>query len=257
MLIGIFDSGMGGLSVLAEAKIKFPNIDFIYYGDSSYAPYGTKTKEAVISRSITICDLLVKEGVSGIIVACNTATSAAIKDLRANYDVPIIGMEPALKPALCDYKGGDIIVMATPMTLQEEKFNDLLLSYKKNETIYKIPTPNLVDLVEDGIVKGEIVDNALSFYFKEFNLKKVESVVLGCTHFLFLKRSIQKYFGNQVHLIDGHEGTLMQLSRKLNIPQISNFNNFNQKIKILNSMGETYISRSWHLLENYEVSNGN
>lgn len=250
MLIGIFDSGMGGLSVLAEARKIYPHLDFYYYGDSAYAPYGVQSKAAVKKRSFLICDALVAKGVDAIIVACNTATSAAIKDLRAAYPIPIIGMEPAIKPALHAYHGGDIIVMATPMTLAEEKFNNLLSHHKKDETIYRIPTPDLVDLVEEGLTSGPRVDNILDKYFKVLSLSQVESVVLGCTHFLFLKKSIQKYFGNHVHLIDGHQGTLMQLSRKVIIPNSGPIKKDN--IEIFNSKGETYIQRSWALLEKYE-----
>jgi len=255
MLVGIFDSGMGGLSVLAEAMHKFPSIDFIYYGDSKHAPYGTKSKKEVLTRSYEICDYLIKAGAEAIIVACNTATSAAIVELRDKYSIPIIGMEPALKPALGNYKGGAIVVMATPMTLAEEKFQKLMATHSSHETIYKIPTPQLVNLVESGVVEGDLVDQTLEDYFTSLDLNTVESVVLGCTHFLFLRPAIQAYFGDRVSLVDGHQGTLMQLERKILVPPPGTGSK--QYVLIVNTKGQSFVDQSWSLLEKYEVVDGN
>ena len=128
--IGIFDSGLGGISVLYEIHKLLPNESIVYYGDSGNAPYGVKSKEVVYELSKNICDYLIEnEGVKAIVIACNTATSAAVDKLRGQYNIPIIGMEPAIKPAIVGTKGA-IVVLATEMTLKEEKFNNLLHSFE-------------------------------------------------------------------------------------------------------------------------------
>jgi glutamate racemase len=257
MKIGIFDSGMGGLTVLAEAQKRFPDLDFIYYGDSAHAPYGIKTKEEVLERSKKVCDFLINKHVEAIVVACNTATSAAIKQLRAMYKIPIIGMEPALKPAISHHSGGRILVMATPMTLNEEKFQNLLQTHKKSEIIYELPTPTLVNLIEEGYTKGQVIENALKMYFQNINLMEIDSVVLGCTHFLFVKESIKSFFNNNVEIVDGHLGTLMQLSRKIKLPIEKKNIKYSGHTQIYNSLGQEAIEKSLRLLALYEVDNGN
>lgn len=255
MTIGIFDSGMGGLSVLSLAMKMLPNKNFIYYGDSKNAPYGTKTKAQVIQLSIRVCDILIENGVEAIVVACNTATSAAIKVLRERYSIPIIGMEPAIKPAIEKNQGGCIAVMATPMTLREVKFKHLLENMPTHQKIYEIPAPKVVELVEAGITKGDELDAVLVEYFKDMPLDQIESVVLGCTHFLFVKEAIMKLFPNEVKLIDGHEGTVYQLIRKINSAIMNSSEG--QEVVYMNSAGPTYIQRSKALKEKYEVENGN
>lgn len=249
--IGIFDSGMGGLSVLDLAMKKLPNEKFIYYGDSVNAPYGTKTKAEVVDLSVKICDYLISRDVKAIIVACNTATSAAVKILRKKYDIPIIGMEPALKPAIENNQGGSIAVMATPMTLREEKFKNLLTDSKSDNKIYKIPAPKIVDLVEKGITNGEQMDAVLSEYFNFLDTERIESVVLGCTHFIFIKESILKCFDHKVKLYDGNEGTINQLVRVLSkTNQLEKSAPTNEEnIELLNTGGASYIGISKNLLK--------
>jgi glutamate racemase len=251
MAIGIFDSGMGGLSVLYEAQKQLPNEHFIYYGDSMNAPYGTKTKDEVLALSIKICDYFIERKVDAIVVACNTATSAAIKILRSKYDIPIIGMEPALKPAMDNHKEGNIAVMATTMTLNEQKFALLLNRVAQKEPVYQIPAPKLVELVEEGIVEGDKMYQALINYFKDIPKHSIESIVLGCTHFVFIKEEIRRIFDNKVNLIDGNYGTIQQLKR--NIIESSGVG----KVEIINSGGKPYVDLSYKLLSYLEVGNGN
>lgn len=246
-MIGIFDSGMGGLSVLKTAMKLLPKESFIYYGDSKNAPYGTKTKEEVTELSIKICDYLISRGVKAIVVACNTATSAAIKVLRDKYDIPIIGMEPALKPALEDNKGGSIVVMATPMTLKEDKFKNLVKRLPSTTKIYKMPAPKIVELVEEGKSNTEAMDRLIEDYFKEIPHDSIESIVLGCTHFIFVQNSLRKVL-EHVKLFDGNEGTINQLIRKINVA-----NESNRSIEIINSGGAAYESLSRKLLDTLEV----
>jgi len=235
MAIGIFDSGMGGLSVLAFAKKMLPYEDFIYYGDSANAPYGTKTKEEVIELSIRIVDYLIKRGVKAVVVACNTATSAAIDTLREMYDIPIIGMEPALKPAIERNQGGDIVVMATPMTLNEDKFQQLFSKMKTERCIYEVAAPKIVGLVEEGVVDGHVMQQVIETYFKYIPKGQIESVVLGCTHFVFVKSVIRDLFSQKVNLIDGNFGTINQLIRKLRDNNLLSMNNDYRKIEFINS----------------------
>lgn len=251
MTIGIFDSGMGGLSVLSEARKQLPNEKFIYYGDSKNAPYGLKTKEEVIKLSMNICDYFVERQVDAIVIACNTATSAAVKVLRKKYDIPIIGMEPALKPAVDFHEQGDIAVMATPMTLREDKFELLMNRVASKIRVYKIPAPKIVELVEFGIVEGPEMDKILEEYFSHLPKDTIESVVLGCTHFIFVKEAIRKLFDDNVKLIDGNYGTIQQLRRKITE------GHHGGSLEILNSGGSFYIELSYKLLHYLEVHNGN
>lgn len=214
LAIGIFDSGMGGISVLAEMINLMPNEKYIYFGDSKNAPYGPKSKEEIKMHSNRICDFLVSKGVKAIVVACNTATSAAIEDLRLKYEIPIIGMEPALKPALDLNSEGKILVMATEMTLKEKKFNKLAESLGNKDKVIKLPCPGLVTLVEGGNLDSENVKTALDECFSCVDLSEVGSIVLGCTHFIFLKRFIEEY-ANVNLIIDGNKGTSRHLKNIL------------------------------------------
>jgi glutamate racemase len=143
-----------------------------------------------------------------VVIACNTATSAAAGRIRDKYAIPIIGMEPAIKPALLSNKGGRIAVMATEMTLKLDKFNFLIEGLKGKGKILKIPAPELVRLVEAGITDGPLVQDYLKTLFKAHDLEKIESVVLGCTHFLYCESSIQSFFNHGVKIFDGHQGTV-------------------------------------------------
>ena len=151
--IGVFDSGVGGISVLRHLRRLMPGERFIYYGDSANAPYGTRTREEVKCLSLAVAEKLMSRGLKALVVACNTATSAAIGDLRERYpDLIVVGIEPALKLAADRFPGGGIGVMATPMTLREEKFARLMHRYESECSIYKIPAPRLVEIVEHGLV---------------------------------------------------------------------------------------------------------
>jgi len=251
MAIGIFDSGMGGISVLAQAIKLMPTEKYIYYGDSLNAPYGEKSPKEVKRLSKNICDYLVGQGVKAIVVACNTATSAAIKELRATYDIPIIGMEPALKPAVEKFPKGTIVVMATNMTLKEKKFSNLMDRYGKNAKIIKLPCPILVELVERGKFLGEEVEEAIRNCFDGIDIETIDSVVLGCTHYIYLKDSIRKILGSKVEIIDGNEGTVKHLYDILqNSDALNDLDNEEAKIEIYNSRQDhDIISLSKALLE--------
>lgn len=251
MKIGIFDSGMGGLSVLLEAQKQMPDVDFIYFGDSYHAPYGTKTVEAVLERSIEICNILLEQGVAGIVVACNTATSAAVVKLRQLFTIPIIGMEPALKPAVENNKGKAIAVMATPMTLKEKKFMRLMEQVCTSQTVYTIPAPKVVELVEKGITSGSDLLSYLVEIFSDYTILDIESVVLGCTHYVFIKEALKQVLGSQITIVDGNYGTIRQLIRKVAYIKTDH----KGSITILNTGGQSYIDQSYELLERYKDGN--
>ena len=248
--IGFFDSGVGGISVLKEAVKLLPKENYIYMGDSLNAPYGVKTPEEVRKLTFNMVDKLISMNVKAIVVACNTATSIAIDELRKAYKgIPIIGIEPALKPAVESYGNGIIVIMATPMTLSENKFSKLRERYNKASDIIPMPCDGLVEIIEAGNTNGEIVEAYLRNRFKNIAKEKVSSVVLGCTHYPFIKEALINVINDEVAVIDGSLGTVKQLKRKLEQKGLLNTNNEQGAVKILNSKSdEKLIDLSYKLL---------
>lgn len=211
--IGMFDSGVGGISVLREALRQLPHERFIFFGDTKNAPYGTKTKEEVLFLSRRVVENLLTMGCKAIVIACNTATSAAAAALRAEYpDIPIIAMEPALKPASLLHRDGMVLALATPGTIAGEKYAHLYALY--GEGVVSLPCKGLMEFAERGELDTPALHDYLSDLFHPYAGKKVEAVVLGCTHYVFLKHAIGAHFPS-VPLIDGNEGTVRQLERRL------------------------------------------
>ena len=210
--IGVFDSGLGGVSVLRHMSALLPKEDFIYFGDDKNAPYGTKSEEEILRLAIDDTSFLLQKNVKAIVIACNTATSAAANHLRETLSVPVIGMEPALKPASLNRKEGVIGVMATPATLKQKKFR--LLYEKYGDHAMPIPCPGLMEFAEKGILSGEEIDVFLNKLLAPYRKYPLESVVLGCTHYVFLKAAISKALPGVI-LYDGNDGTARQLRRVL------------------------------------------
>ncbi|MBE5792793.1 MAG: glutamate racemase [Clostridiales bacterium] len=210
--IGVFDSGLGGVSVLRNMHALLPKEDFIYFGDDKNAPYGTKTEEEILRLAVNDANFLLQKNVKAIVIACNTATSAAAAHLRQTLSIPVIGMEPALKPASLARKNGYIGVLATPATLKQKKFQ--LLYEKYGSHALPIPCPGLMEYAERGILEGEEIDLFLNELLKPYRNVPLDSAVLGCTHYVFLKGAIQKALVG-VELFDGNEGTARQLKRVL------------------------------------------
>ncbi len=247
--IGVFDSGMGGISVLKEMKKLMPQENYIYYGDSKNVPYGKKTKEELESICFEIGDYFIEKGVKAIVIACNTATSVVVNEFRERYDIPIIGVEPALKPAIEIYKDGKIVVLATEVTLREEKFNNLMDTYIDQAEIIKVPAPKLVELVENGKIEGEEVEVAIKKLFKNIDIKEIASVVLGCTHYVFLKDAIKKVLGENIMLIDGGLGTALHVKNILLTMNALKEGYEEGTVEIINSSHDQYaIDLSYHLL---------
>jgi len=211
--VGMFDSGVGGISVLREALRTLPGEQYIFFGDTVNAPYGTKTKEQVLSLSRQAVELLLDKGCKAIVIACNTATSAAAAALRAEYAlVPIIGMEPALKPASLLHRDGIILSLATPGTIAGEKYAQLMARY--GEGVVSLPCPGLMEFVEKMEMEGPRLDQYLTRLLSPYLGRQVDAVVLGCTHYVFLRPAFSRFFPG-VPLIDGNAGTVRQLRRRL------------------------------------------
>ena len=215
MKIGVFDSGIGGLSVLHQAMQMLPQENFIYYADVDHVPYGTKTKEEIIKYSSEAVEFLVQKGVKAIVIACNTATSAAIQELREKYTLPIIGMEPAVKKAIYFHPKKRVLVIATPMTIQGEKLHNLIEKVDTEHLVDAIALPKLVTFAEEENFEEEEVTEYLREALKHFNLENYSSVVLGCTHFNYFKDSLKKMLPKGVHFLDGNEGTIKKLISEL------------------------------------------
>lgn len=209
--IGVFDSGVGGIGTLAALRRELPGESFLFYGDTANAPYGTKSREEVMACVSRIMDRLLAQDVKAVVIACNTATAVAAAELRARYELPIIGIEPALKPAHEMRHGGSILVLATPMTLKLEKFRVLYERY--GEGAIPLPCPGLMELVEreaDDEARRYLLD-----LFAPYDLAKVDAVVLGCTHYVFLRPILTEILPETVTVLDGNEGTARQLRRVL------------------------------------------
>jgi len=225
--IGVFDSGLGGISVLAQMIISLPQEKFLYYGDSKNAPYGEKTKEEVLSFSMCISNELINRGSKALVVACNTATSAAIMDLRRTYNLPIIGMEPAVKPAVNMENIQRVVVMATPFTLKEKKFHELVQNIDTDKQILQLPCPGLVQLIEQEGGAGQKVQAYLIQLFQSRSLGKGDVLVLGCTHYVFLTDIIEKILCNRVPLVHGNMGTVSELKNQLKRHRLQASENIN------------------------------
>ena len=213
--IAVFDSGVGGLSVLRHLRRVMPGERYLYFGDSANAPYGTKTKKEVKALTFAAAQRLISRGIKALVVACNTATSAAIKELRQAYpDLIVIGIEPALKPAADRFPGGRLCVMATPMTLREEKFAALMHRYEEVCHVHKLPAPGLVELVEGGRADSPEAEALLKTLFATLEAPP-DAVVLGCTHYPFAAKAISRVLGEGVALLDGGDGTARETRRRL------------------------------------------
>ncbi len=213
--IAVFDSGVGGISVLQQLLRVLPKERFLYYGDSANAPYGTRPATQVQELSLAVAEKLYSRGIKALVVACNTATAAAIQTLRSRYpDLIVIGVEPALKVAAERFPGGHVGVMATPCTLEGEKFRHLLGRFQDQCTVSLIPAPGLADLVEAGLQNGPEGQALLQPLLAPY-VGKLDALVLGCTHYPFAQEMIQKILGCRTRLIDGGEGTALQTRRAL------------------------------------------
>lgn len=217
MKIGIFDSGIGGLNVLHEALLVMPEQDYLYYADTKNVPYGTKPKDQVQQYIFEAADFLVSRGAEAIVIACNTATSVAIEALRERFDIPVLGMEPAVKPAveICREKSSRVLVTATPLTLKEEKLKNLIQRVDAEDRVDVVALPGLVEFAESLCFEEQRITEYLVEALKPFDLNAYGTIVLGCTHFPYYKTVFEKLAGENTEVIDGSRGTVRHLRNRL------------------------------------------
>jgi glutamate racemase len=213
--IGVFDSGVGGLSVLREIRRELPGENLIYVADSGHAPYGDKSTEFIEARSITIIEFLISQGAKAIVVACNTATGVAIKTLRAKFHIPIIAMEPAIKPAAAHTKSGVIGVLATSRTIASDNFSKLHERFGAEVKILMQACPGLVEQVETGDLAGDETRALIEQYVLPLLEQEADTLVLGCTHYPFLAPLMQEVAGPTVTIIDPSAAIARELRRRL------------------------------------------
>ena len=213
MKIAFFDSGIGGLSVLAEALRRFSGAEFLYFADEDHVPYGTKSRAEIVRLSLDAVGFLVSRGADGVVVACNTATSAAISELRGAFSVPVIGMEPAVKLAADSFGARPTLLIATPLTIAGEKLARLV-GRLECET-WSLPLPRLVEFAQDLEFDSPAVRAYLREELAKFELERLGSLVLGCTHFNYFKDVLREILPSHVRIIDGIDGTLNRLASEL------------------------------------------
>ncbi len=209
--IAFFDSGVGGLTTLHLAKQQLAHEDFIYFGDCVHAPYGTKSTEQVCQLVLDAVHFLLEKECKAIVLACNTATSAAIHLLREQFDIPVIGMEPAVKLAGKLHSGGRILITATDATLKGQKLSDLIRDLKMDDLVDELSLQELVMFAE----RFEFDSDALYAYLEEklggYDWSNYHSLVLGCTHFIYFKNQLRRFIPESVNLLDGNQGTINRL----------------------------------------------
>lgn len=225
--IGVFDSGVGGLSVLRHIRAQCPQEDLLYFADSAHAPYGEKSEAYVVERSLAIAQFLLAQGAKALVVACNTATVAAIKAVRAHYpELPVVGVEPGLKPAAAASRNGKVGVLATARTLQGEKFLQLReqISAATGAEFLLQAAVGLVDQIELGDLQSPVIAAMLERYIAPLLAQGADTLVLGCTHYPFVRDGIQRVLdahGNAtVQLIDTGDAVARQLVRLLTAAQL-------------------------------------
>lgn len=251
--IGFFDSGIGGISVLIKTMKLLENETFIYFGDSKNSPYGSKSQTEIINLSIKICNFLIFENnCKAIVVACNTASSAAIKVLRERYEpkVPIIGVEPAIKPAVdfvdLNNKERYILLLATPFTVNGDKLKCLVNRYS-NYKIECLALDRLAYMIEHNESEQVIFDYLYTELYRY--IENVSCVVLGCTHYYFVENIIKNIFGKDVTIFDGSLGTAMELKRRLLENNLANdLDNSSIKIHIYNSLNNDKVLYCYKIL---------
>jgi glutamate racemase len=213
--IGVFDSGVGGLSVLRHIRAQLPSLPLLYVADSGHVPYGDKTQDYIRERSLVLTEFLVRQGAAAVVIACNTATAAAAAPLRARFAFPIIAMEPAVKPAVSATRSGVVGVLATVGTLESARFAALLEQYAGEVEIVTQACPGLVEQVEAGDLESAATRELVARYARSLVERGADTIVLGCTHYPFLKPLITELVGPGVQLIDTGEAVARQVVRRL------------------------------------------
>jgi glutamate racemase len=214
-LIGLFDSGVGGISVMKEVRRVLPAEDLAYFADSAYCPYGGRLLEFIRARALVIGDFLVSRGAKLIVIASNTTSIAALDVVRERMNVPVVGVEPAVKPAVAATRNGKVGVLATGVTLSGGRFNALVERYGNGVEVYTQPCPGLVELVEAGRWEQPEAGNLLGRYLEPMLARGVDTIVLGCTHYPFLRHLVKEIAGPGIKIIDTGAAVARQIVRVL------------------------------------------
>jgi glutamate racemase len=247
--IGVFDSGVGGLSVLREIHQLLPQEDLLYVADSAHAPYGDKPKEFILERSAAIFEFFISHKVKAIVVACNTATAAAVKELRAIYHLPMVAMEPAVKPAAEQTQTGVIGVLATSRTINSNNFQVLFSRFAEQAQIIPQACPGLVDQVEQGDLSSAKTRALVAQYVQPLLAQNADILVLGCTHYPFLKPLIQEIAGPNIQVIDSGAAIARRLQHLLSHHGLLSENQHNSTVRFFssadNGSADGVISELW------------
>ena len=221
-IIGIFDSGYGGLSVLLEAVRRLRDVRYLYYADTDHVPYGSRSNDEILLFSDAAVRHLTAYGADAVIIACNTASAVSASYLREKFDLPIVAMEPAVRPALREGDARRVLVMATPVTLREEKLKNLIRREHGEDRIDLLPMPELVELAEREDFDGPAAETYIRKQLTGYNPAQYSAIVLGCTHFNYFRPLLRRILDadgfTDIHLIEGSAGTVRRAASLLNLP---------------------------------------
>jgi glutamate racemase len=246
--IGVFDSGIGGLSVVQALRKLLPNENIIYFADSANAPYGDKSTQFVQQRCAVLAQLLVDSNVKAIVVACNTATVSSIASLRDSYDLPIIGVEPGIKPATENSKASVVGVLATTQTLQSHSFSRLADQLGDGNKILLQACPGLMEKVEKLEFNDVNTEQLISKYMQPLVLAGADHIVLGCTHYVFLRSLIQRVAGPNVEIVNTESAVAREVLRRLTIADLLSPDNAIGAIELLTSGDKSRLDKQFEVL---------
>jgi glutamate racemase len=248
--IGVFDSGIGGLTVLSEIKKLLPNENFVYLGDTARVPYGTKSSRTVLTYSQINSKFLVSKGIKLLVVACNTSSAVALPSLRRDLEIPIIGViEPGARKAVSTTATGIVGVIGTPSTIKSGAYKKAIENISPDVEVFSKACPLFVPLAEEGWTDGEIAELAAKTYLRPLRDSGIDVLILGCTHYPLLKTTIQKVVGDGVTLIDSAEETAIEIKRILNDTESLNDNSSKtQQEFYLTDVSESFINTAGRFL---------
>jgi len=241
--LGVFDSGIGGLTVVREILRRLPNENIIYLGDTARVPYGTKSSQTVIKYSQSNSKFLISKGIKLLVVACNTASAVALPSLRWDFEIPIIGViEPGARKAVRITTTGKVGVIGTPSTIKSNAYKKAMENIAPEVKVYSKACPLFVPLAEEGWTDGEIAELTAKRYLEPLMESGIEVLILGCTHYPLLKSMIQKVMGDEVTLVDSAEETALEIERILKDNNISNESSSSNKREFyLTDVSDTFI----------------
>ena len=247
--IGFFDSGMGGLSVLREARKALPYEDYIYFGDSKNAPYGVREAADILALTRAAAHRLLEEGIKALVIACNTATGVSLETLRQELPIPVLGIQPALEAAQALRRDGSILALATPATFKTLRYQALYAAH--GDHVIDLPAPGLMEFVEREELSGEGLRDFLAALFAPYLRQKIDVVVLGCTHYPFLKEAIAPFFPKAA-MIDDSPRVCRELKEILDGKALLNPGTRQGSVRLLSSGGEEAVKRMERLFYSSE-----